>query len=656
MKNTHPLGQVRKIGIGILLGLILVLAIFIVLEKISADREKEDKQIINSLGRQRMYTQMIAKDSSSLYALMKDLEDGRINETIIEVKNKRYEYIDGLHNAKKEFSETLKNLEEGYLKVGARLIDIRKANEKSAPYLKELKLLWEEFGLYIDTMTTAEGITEEVVTAATFINLNNLKLLELCDQIQEIILNASINATRIVTTLFYVLIGVLSVLMAIAIVQLLKFIIHPLKRLQHGISEIGLGHYSEGAVLSTDKKNIPVLNELNSMFMKINYLINLIENMNSHSSFTDSLNYINRTFSRFIPYNYIGVALLDDAKKKLRASYGVSDGTVIGMPEKIYGLTWRLADTSLGTLIETGEARVINDLEEYTAGKPVNHYNEIIMEAGIRSSITLPLRLSGDPVGIIFFSSTQKHVYKEEHVNFLKTLVNSIAISFKQNIFINDLVFSSILALAKLAEARDEDTGEHLDRMKMYSRLIAELLFENQVYPGEITPEFFDLIERFSPLHDIGKVGIRDGILLKPGKLTKEEYEEMKQHTLYGGRVLRAAEEVVAKRGKHLFGLGIEIAEGHHEKWDGSGYPAGKSGLEIPLSARIVAVADVFDALTSKRPYKSPFSFEVSMNIIEEGKGAHFDPKIVEVFLANRERIEQMYHSFHRTGEDALVS
>lgn len=656
MTNTHPLGRVKKIGFCILLAFISVLVIFILLEDISAYREKEDKRIINSLGKQRMYTQMIAKDSSSLYALMKDLEDGRISETTIEVKNKHMEYIDSLQNAKTEFSEILKSLEDGYLKVDSGLIDIRSSNEKAAPYHRDLKLLWEEFGQYIQTMMEAESISEEVVAAATFINMNNMKLLELCDQIQQIILSDSINTTRLMTRAFYILIGVLSVIVVGAIIHLIKFILLPLKRLHQGISEIGLEHYSVSSESTTGRKVMPVLEETNSMFLKIKSLINLIGNMNSHSSFTDSLNYINRNFSQFIPYNYIGVALLDDAKKKLRASYGVSDGTVIGMPERIVGLTCRINETSLGQLIETGEARVINDLEEYTEGRPLTHYNQAIMEAGIRSSITLPLRVSNEPVGIIFFSSTRKNAYREEHVNFLKTLVNSIAISFNQNIFINDLVFSSILALAKLAEARDEDTGEHLDRMKSYSRLIAELLYENDVYPGEITPEYFDLIERFSPLHDIGKVGIRDGILLKPGKLTAEEYEEMKQHTQYGASVLRAAEENIAKRGRHLFGLGIEIAEGHHEKWDGTGYPAGKKGLEIPLSARIVAVADVFDALTSKRPYKKAFSFEYSMKIIEEGKGKHFDPKIVEVFLANRALVEQMYQEFHMIGENSKVS
>jgi response regulator RpfG family c-di-GMP phosphodiesterase len=256
------------------------------------------------------------------------------------------------------------------------------------------------------------------------------------------------------------------------------------------------------------------------------------------------------------------------------------------------------------------------------------------------------LKFNNKPIGIIFFSSDKKNVYKDEHINFLKTIANSIAIAFQNNILINELLYSSILALAKLAESRDEDTGDHLQRMKLYSRTIAQFLYEDSNYKDQITTEFIESIEKFSPLHDIGKVGIADAILLKPAKLTPEEFEIMKQHAVYGGQVLRAADENIMKNGVSLFTLGIEIAEGHHEKWNGSGYPYGKKGEDIPLGARIVAVADVFDALTSRRPYKEPFSIETAYDIITGDSGKHFDPEIVRVFEKNKKRIVNLYHSF----------
>lgn len=372
-------------------------------------------------------------------------------------------------------------------------------------------------------------------------------------------------------------------------------------------------------------------------------LISLIENINNSSSFIETLNFINQTFSAFIPYSYIGIALLDDDKRFIKASYGVSDGSIKGLPENIIGKFWELKQTSLWELVATGKPRIINDLEAYTQEKPITAYNKIIMDAGIKASITLPLMLSQEPVGIIFFSSNQKNVYTKEHIEILQTLATSIAISFKQNIIIENLIYSSIMAMAKLSEARDEDTGKHLGRIQEYSRFIAELLMEEEQYPAEIDLKFVDEIEKFSPLHDIGKVGIRDGILLKPAKLTADEFEEMKKHPLYGAEVLEAVEENIAKKGKSIFRMAIDIAKGHHEKWDGTGYPYGKKGEDIPLSARIVAVADVFDALTSKRPYKEAFSFDASLDIIRKDSGKHFDPTIVEIVLKHKERLKKLY-------------
>jgi HD-GYP domain-containing protein (c-di-GMP phosphodiesterase class II) len=648
-ERAVSLGFIKKMGLLVLFAFIAVLVCFIYLQSRSGKREYEDKQIINIFGKQRMYTQMIAKDSSSLFVLLQDLEDISIIYPDRAIQDKLQEYKNNLSKAEYEFSLTLNSLKDGHLRVKDYDIDIRDSIGEAAPYLESINANWEKFDEAIRTMVRATRINNETLNAAIYINSNNLELLNLCDQIQQVVLAASIESTRNTKYIIYGLIGLLSIISIVSLSLLMKYIILPFNRLYRGISEIGLDQYPTKGNYPTSKKVMPIIDEISSMFLKINHLITLIEDMNkNYSSFTESLDFINRTFSQFIPYNYIGIALFDDDKKLLRASYGVSDGTILGMPDRVVGQSWPIHDTSMEQLLQTGEARIINDLERYTEGKPMKPYNRIILDAGIRASITLPLQVAGAPVGVIFFSSSQKNVYREEHLNFLKTLVNSIAISFNQNIFINDLIFSSILALAKLAEARDEDTGEHLDRMKMYSRLITELLYENNVYPGEITLEYLDRIERFSPLHDIGKVGIRDGILLKPAKLTEEEYNEMKRHTLYGAEVLRAAEENISRRGRSLFGIGIEIAEGHHEKWDGSGYPHGKKGLEIPLSARIVAVADVFDALTSKRPYKKAFSFDISMNIIEEGKGKHFDPRITDMVLANKDRMEQLYKEFQR--------
>ena len=202
----------------------------------------------------------------------------------------------------------------------------------------------------------------------------------------------------------------------------------------------------------------------------------------------------------------------------------------------------------------------------------------------------------------------------------------------------------TIFAMAKLAESRDPETGAHLERVRHYSRIIADYLAGTPKYCRQVTPEFVSLIFSTSPLHDIGKVAIPDRVLLKPGKLTPEEFDLMKTHTTHGADTLEAALREYP-RAKYLQ-MAVDIAASHHEKFDGSGYPAGLAGEAIPLSARIVAIADVYDALTSKRVYKDAFEHDKARQIILEGRGKHFDPDIVEAFLHCEERMGEIRAQF----------
>lgn len=197
--------------------------------------------------------------------------------------------------------------------------------------------------------------------------------------------------------------------------------------------------------------------------------------------------------------------------------------------------------------------------------------------------------------------------------------------------------------LAKLAENRDPETGDHLIRMSMYAGYIAAsyiLIFPDD---PESNPELPGDIRRFAPMHDIGKVGVPDQVLLKPGRLNPDEWGAMKQHPAIGGEVLRRVDEQVKQHGKSIFRVAIDIAEYHHEKFDGSGYPGGLSGKDIPLAARIVTAADVFDALTSRRPYKQPWTVEEAVAELEKDAGTHFDPDVIAAFRDAMPRILQVY-------------
>jgi putative two-component system response regulator len=189
----------------------------------------------------------------------------------------------------------------------------------------------------------------------------------------------------------------------------------------------------------------------------------------------------------------------------------------------------------------------------------------------------------------------------------------------------------ALLTLARLAESRDHATGQHLERMAAYSRRLAEELADG-VYSASIGTGFVEHLYKSSPLHDIGKVGIPDSILLKAGPLTTEEREVMRQHPEIGGDTLRSVVEQF--RGNTFLTMGMEIAYSHHERWDGRGYPFGLAGDKIPLAARLVAVADAYDAITSRRPYKGAFGHEEAVRRITADRGLHFDPVLVDGFVA----------------------
>jgi putative two-component system response regulator len=191
----------------------------------------------------------------------------------------------------------------------------------------------------------------------------------------------------------------------------------------------------------------------------------------------------------------------------------------------------------------------------------------------------------------------------------------------------------TINALAELAETRDCETGNHIRRTQEYVRLLARHLQPHPRFCGFLTDNVIELLVKSAPLHDIGKVGIPDHVLLKPGKLSAEEWAIMKTHSLLGAQAIERALRNAERRVDFL-DMAVQIAHFHHEKWDGSGYPEGRKGDDIPIPARLMAVADVFDALTSRRVYKPPMAMDEARQIIVDGRGHHFDPDIVDAFSA----------------------
>ncbi len=210
---------------------------------------------------------------------------------------------------------------------------------------------------------------------------------------------------------------------------------------------------------------------------------------------------------------------------------------------------------------------------------------------------------------------------------------------------------ATILAMASLAETRDNETGNHIRRTQAYVAALARKLQHHSRFSGVLNEENIDLLFKSAPLHDIGKVGVPDRILLKPGKLDPDEFEIMKMHAIYGRDAIIAVE-------KHLGGsngflaFARDIAYCHHEKWDGSGYPQGLKGDAIPVAARLMALADVYDALISRRVYKPAFSHEESAKIIRQGRGTHFDPDVLDAFNEIEHQFREIARQYSDDGSD----
>jgi putative two-component system response regulator len=206
---------------------------------------------------------------------------------------------------------------------------------------------------------------------------------------------------------------------------------------------------------------------------------------------------------------------------------------------------------------------------------------------------------------------------------------------------------TTLFVMVALAEFRDADTGNHIRRTQEYVRVLAHWLRDQSLAPADFSDANIDALAKAAPLHDIGKVAIPDGVLLKPGPLSAEEWVVMKTHTTQGADLLqRAANKLGADAGPMLH-YGMQIARYHHEKWDGSGYPSGLAGAAIPLSARLMAVADVYDALISRRPYKEPMPHDAAMTWIEQQSGSHFDPTLVQALHAVQTQLQAIAAQWH---------
>lgn len=400
---------------------------------------------------------------------------------------------------------------------------------------------------------------------------------------------------------------------------------------------------------------------------RINEIISML---NSGKSTDEIFSMLNISLKKVIPFDGMVLTLLNETNTFLNVENVIfNHGFFHSYIRK--GDRFLAAQFTVGRYIE--EDRDFINIGDLGTFLKTNESHDVFMELfrnGINSILAVSLKLKDQVRGIIFFMSCYKSSFRDHHITFVKSIVGQIALSVQRAELMKEIENHSrnlekmvserteevlktqrttIFALSSLADARDTETGDHLERIRNYSVLLMQLYKYDGDHP-EINARFLRDLYDSSVLHDIGKVGIPDQILLKKGSLIPEEFEIMKNHTVIGYDALKYAS---ADQGTDYFlSMAMDIILYHHERWDGKGYPEGLKGEDIPLTARIVSIADVYDALTSRRPYKEAFAHEKAIEIMK-GESGKYDPVLFNLFLENADEFNKIRtkYSEQETGE-----
>ncbi|MDO8606314.1 MAG: HD domain-containing protein [Phaeospirillum sp.] len=338
----------------------------------------------------------------------------------------------------------------------------------------------------------------------------------------------------------------------------------------------------------------------------------------------------------------IAVALYDERTDILKTFIHSSDGE-----SPLDHSSAKLANLpSLQELAVTGGRRTINDLK-VVAVTGQEHATRLVA-CGYLSSYTVPVISKGKFFGFLFLNSVCKDFFTPQVIHRLRPYAELIAQIVMRELDTVRMMHAAVKVIRQVSTVRDEETGAHLARMARYSRLIATKM----AGPYDLSDEFVEYLFQFTPIHDVGKIAVPDNILFKPGKLTVDEFEVMKRHVARGLEIIDMMAVDFGMQSLAYFTVLRNVIAYHHEALDGTGYPHGLRGDEIPLEARIATVADVFDALTSERPYKKAWTNQQAFDLLSELSGTKFDPDCVAALIDSRVEINEIQARFEQTVFD----
>lgn len=343
--------------------------------------------------------------------------------------------------------------------------------------------------------------------------------------------------------------------------------------------------------------------------------------------------------------NRMGIAFVDYENRKIVTEGAVADYNNL---EINIGYAVDFEDTSLYKILETKQGIINNDLEALYRENINSESLRHMTKEGMRSNMILPIFSGKKIIGLFFYSSSEKDFFTEDYYRLSEKILSEVSEILKRSYLVKMAFRQFASSIAYLVDNRDAETGDHLERMTKFSVTLAEAVREERLPEYQIDNNFIEDIKSYACTHDIGKVAITDDILKKPGKLSKLEFEMMKRHTLVGREVFNKLRNTLKLFDNGYFKVAEEIVTYHHERWDGNGYPFRLSGRNIPLAARIVAIGDVLDALTSKRVYKDAYDFERAVNMIASESGKQFDPVLVDIFMKNIFEMRNVYRKCHK--------
>lgn len=359
--------------------------------------------------------------------------------------------------------------------------------------------------------------------------------------------------------------------------------------------------------------------------------------LNETRPLPEKLRYLHESLARRYDFIQRLAIAIYDAKTDMLKTFIHSSGGA--HPLDLYQA--RLSEAaSLQHVVATGKPRVINDMSSLSDSR--KKHSQRILAEGYLASYTMPMYREGKLFGFVFFDSSRKGVFDEEILHYLDLFGHLVSLTVMQELGNLRSLQAAVETARDITLHRDNETGGHLERMSRYARLIAEHLAPKY----EFSDEFVEKVFMFSPLHDVGKIAIPDPILLKPGRLDETEFEIMKTHVDKGREIIDRMLENFGMEDLHESDILRNIAQYHHEAINGEGYPDGLRGDEIPIEARIIAVADIFDALTSTRPYKKAWNNEDAFAFLVKMTGTRLDAECVDALLTHREHIEEIQRLF----------